>query len=228
MLLISLAGAGAGAWIAYFRWKDKQRPEPLLLIVLTAVAGVIALSAASFGYGLLDGIGRAPTWEALGGAWGTAIPTALAIGFVEELAKFLPVLVVAQLTSHFDELWDGPVYAGASAVGFALAETLAFLFAGELGTLDAVARAFAAPITHALFAAPAGLGLAYAVLQRRYWALALGFAASVATHAAYDLFLAQPGLHLAASGVVLAVWVWLIWVARDLVRKPAAAHDARA
>jgi RsiW-degrading membrane proteinase PrsW (M82 family) len=158
----------------------------------------------------------------MGGAWGTAIPTALAVGFVEEAAKFLPVLVVAQLTSHFDELWDGPVYAGAAAVGFALAETLAFLFAGELGTLDGVARALTAPITHALFAAPAGLGLAYAVLQRKYWALAMGFAASVVTHAAYDLFLAQPGLHLAASGVVLAVWMWLIWAARDLVRNPSA------
>jgi RsiW-degrading membrane proteinase PrsW (M82 family) len=91
--------------------------------------------------------------------------------------------------------------------------------------MDGVARALAAPITHALFAAPAGLGLAYAVLQRKYWALALGFAASVVLHAAYDLFLAQPGLQLAASGVVLAVWVWLIWVARELVRRPAALRD---
>ncbi len=225
MLLISLAGAGAGAWIAYFRWKDKRRPEPLLLLMATTAAGMVAVAAASLGYGLLDGVGRAPTWEALGGAWSTAVPTALAVGFVEELAKFLPVLVVAQLTTHFDELWDGPVYAGAAGVGFALAETLAFLFAGELGTLDGAARAVAAPITHALFAAPAGLGLAYAVLERKYWALALGFAASVVSHALYDLFLAQPGFHLAASGVVLVIWVWLIWVARDLVRRPAIPRD---
>jgi RsiW-degrading membrane proteinase PrsW (M82 family) len=183
------------------------------------------VGAAAFGYGLLDDLGRAPTWEALGGDWGSALPTALAIGFVEELAKFLPVLAVAQLTSHFDELWDGPVYAGAAGVGFALAETLAFLFAGEIGTLDGAARAVAAPITHALFAAPAGLGLAHAVLHGRHWALALGFAASVAAHAAYDLFLAQPGLHLAAAGVVLVVWLWLLWTARELVRRPAVRRD---
>lgn len=222
VLLLSLAGAGAGAWIAYFRWKDKRRPEPLPLIALTAAAGVLAIAAASLGYDLLEDAGRAPTWEGLGGAWSRALPTALAIGFVEESAKFLPVLLIARLTTHFDELLDGLVYAGAAGAGFALAETVAFLWAGELSTLDAIARAVAAPITHALFAAPAGLGLAYAVLEGRHWALALGFAVSVVSHGAYDLFLAQPGLQLAAAGVVLLVWIWLIWIAQRLVRRPVA------
>jgi RsiW-degrading membrane proteinase PrsW (M82 family) len=221
VLLVSLAGAGAGAWIAYFRWKDKRRPEPWVVLLLTCMAGVVAVGAALLGYGLLEGAGRAPTWEALGGAWRTAIPTALAIGLVEETAKLLPVLVVVGLTRHFDELWDGPVYAGAAGIGFALAETLSFLLAGELGTVAGAARAVAAPITHALFVAPAGLGLAYAVLERRRWALPVGFVASVATHGLYDLFLARPGLQLAAAGVVAAIWVWLLAVARHLTRRRA-------
>jgi len=226
VLLVSLAGAGAGAWLAYFRWKGERRPEPLLLLALSCAAGATAVGAAAFGYGLLDNLERAPTWGALAGPWREAVGAALLIGFVEETAKLLPVFAVARFSTHFDELWDGPVYAATAAVGFALAETLALLHAGELGRIDGAARALAAPITHALFAAPAGLGIAYAVLERKRWALAAGFAASVTLHAAYDLCLAQPGLRLAASGVVLAVWLWLLWTARDLMRRPHSSQSA--
>jgi RsiW-degrading membrane proteinase PrsW (M82 family) len=221
VLLISLAGAAAGAWLAYFRWKDKRRPEPWVLLALTAAAGVVSVAAAIFGYEVLEDAGAAPSWGALGGPWTRAVPAALSIGLVEEAAKLLPVVLVARFTSHFDEIWDGPVYAGAAGAGFALAETLTLVLGDGLGTLDGAARAVAAPITHALFAAPAGLGMAHSVLKGRHGALALGFAVSVTCHGAYDLFLARPGLQTAAAGVVLVLWLWLIWAARDLVRRPA-------
>jgi hypothetical protein len=57
------------------------------------------------------------------------------------------------------------------------------------------------------------------VLGRR-WSLAVGLGASAALHGAYDLFLAQPGLHVLAAGVIGGVWLWLLWVGRDLVKLP--------
>ena len=219
LLLVCLAGASAGVWVAYLRWKDKRRPEPLAILILATVAGVASVGAALLGYGVLDGMGRAATWSTLTGPWRDAIPGALAIGLVEETAKLLPILPIALTSRHFDEIWDGPVYLGAAGIGFALAETLYLLAGGEVGTLDGIVRAVIAPITHALFAAPTGLGLAYAVLYRRWWALPLGLGVASLAHGAYDLFLAQPGLQPAASAVVGVLWIWLLFAARDLVQR---------
>jgi RsiW-degrading membrane proteinase PrsW (M82 family) len=215
-LLLPAAAAGAGAWIVYFRWKDRAKPEPWTLQLATVAVGGLAVGAALLGYHVADAFGPVASWEALAGPWSRAVPAALVIGTVEEAAKLLPVLPIALASRQFDELWDGPVYAGASAVGFALAETALLAANGELGLVDGLARAVAAPITHAVFAAPWGLGLAHFVLRRDVRALALGFAASAGVHGLYDLLLARPGLQLAAAGVVLLVWVWMLWIAPRL------------
>ncbi len=208
-----------GAWVIYLRWKDKVRPEPPVIIAVSLAAGALSVGSGLLGYRVLDGLGRTVTWGALAGDWSEAIPAALSIGLVEESAKLLPVSLVAWGSRHFDELWDGPVYAAAAAVGFAFAETLSLLFAGELGLVDGIARAIAAPITHAVLSAPAGLGLAHAVLHRRWWALLIGLGASIVLHGAYDLFLAQPGTHVLGAAVIAGAWLWLLWVGRDLVRR---------
>lgn len=219
-LLLPAAAAGAAAWVVYFRWKDRAKPEPWALQLATAAVGALAVGAALLGYRAADAFGPVASWEALVGPWSRALPAALVIGVVEEAAKLLPVLPVALASRHFDELWDGPVYAGASAVGFAFAETVMLAFSGELGLVDGLARAVAAPITHAVFAAPWGLGLAHFVLRRNARALGLGFAASAGVHGLYDLLLARPGLQLAAAGVVLLVWLWMMWAARNLATYP--------
>jgi RsiW-degrading membrane proteinase PrsW (M82 family) len=218
ILGISAAGAGAAAWLVYLRWKDSHRPEPWRLMLLTAVAGGAAVTAALLGYRVLDAVGASATWGALAGPWPAALATALAIGATEELAKLLPVLAVARWSRHFDQLWDGPVYAGAAGVGFALAETVSLFSFGETTLLETLARAATTPITHALFAAPWGLGLALWVLRDRPGALAVGLAVSIAAHAAYDLLLARPGTHLVAVGIVLVLWVGLIATGRRLSR----------
>lgn len=217
-VLLPAAAAGAAAWLVYFRWKDRARPEPLGLQVVTALVGALAVGAALLGYRAVEGVGPVASWEALAGPWSRAVPAALLIGAVEEAAKLLPVLPIALASRHFDELWDGPVYAGAAAAGFALAETALLAATGELGLADGLARAVAAPITHAVFAAPWGLGLARFVLRRDARALGLGFAASAGAHGLYDLLLARPGLQLAAAGVVLLLWIWMLVAARRLTR----------
>lgn len=227
-LLLPAAAAGAATWVVYFRWKDRAKPEPWTLQLATVAVGALAVCAALLGYRAVDAFGPVVSWEALVGPWSRAVPAALAIGVVEEAAKLLPVLPIALVSKHFDELWDGPVYAGASAIGFALAETMMLAFSGELGLVDGLARALAAPITHAVFAAPWGLGLAYFVLRRDGRALALGFVASAVAHGLYDLLLARPGLQLAAAGVVLVVWLWMLWAARALLAHPGGASGGSA
>ncbi len=217
--VLGAAGAAAGAWVGYFRWKDRRRPEPKAWIVVAGLSGALSVVVALAGFDLLDGMRWAPSWADLSGTWSTAIPSALLIGLIEELAKFLPVFFIALATHHFDELWDGPVYAGVASVGFALAETVALAVGGELALVDGLGRALAAPISHAALAAPAGLGLAYGVLRGRYWALGLGLTVSVVAHGIYNLALAQPGWRPVGAAVVLILWLWMIWAGRDLAHR---------
>ena len=220
VILVCTAGSTAGAWIAYLRWKDKRHPEPLTLMLAAVVAGAGSVGLGLLGYRALDALGASVSWGALMGELDEAIAIAFLIGAVEETAKLLPVFVIARWSRHFDELWDGFVYAGASAVGFGVAETFLLVAMGETGGTDALARAVAGPITHALFAAPWGLGVAGWLLGGRPWTFVVGMVTSIASHGLYNLFLARPGTHLAATAIVAALWLGVLWLGRDLVRRP--------
>lgn len=223
MLLVAavlLGGAGAGAWLAYFRWKDKQRPEPLVVLIIALIAGVPAVLGASLGYDALELAGFTAGWFELAGPWPDAGRSALLIGVLEEIAKLAPVWIIARFSRHFDEPLDGFVYAAAASTGFALAETLALASRGDLTLLEIAARAAAAPITHALFAAPWGLGIARQVLDGRRWTLPVGFLASALLHAAYDLSLARPRLRTLAPALIAGTWAWMLWMTLRLQREP--------
>ncbi len=219
LLVLPATCGGAAAWIAYLRWKDRRTPEPWPLMFGAALLGAGAMLLAHLGYRALDGVGLQASWAMLTGPLPRAWAGALAIGAVEEAAKLVPVLPFVFVTHRFDELWDGPVYAGACAVGFAVAEAVLLAALGEIGVTSTLARAAAAPLTHAVFAGPWGLGLAYTVLRGARWAFPLGFAVSAAAHGAYDLLLARPGLQLWAAALVAALWLLWIAVASHLTRE---------
>jgi RsiW-degrading membrane proteinase PrsW (M82 family) len=218
---ILLAGAGAGAWVAYFRWKDKRHPEPMWILLFALVTGAAAVAGASFGYQALDLLGARADWASLEGpAWPAALRTAVVIGSVEEGLKLAPVAIIAWTHRHFDEPLDGFVYAGAASAGFAWAETAVIAAHNPLGWIEIGARAAASPITHALFAAPWGLGLARWVLRGDRLAVAIGFAVSALLHGAYDLLLARPELRLFAPLLIGVLWTWMLRTALILEREP--------
>ena len=217
LVLTALLGAGVG-WLSYLRWKDRARPEPLGALLLSVGAGGLAVGVAFGAYRVFDSLGAEATWGALAGPLPGALLVAAVIGSAEEGAKLVPVLAFARWSRDFDELLDGAVYAGASALGFSLAETATLFWMGELEALQLLARALAAPIAHVLFAVPAGLGLAAWRLRAQPGLFALGLAASVVAHGGYDLLLARgtAGAQLAASAVVLVLWLSFLEAARRL------------
>jgi len=217
LVLAALLGSAA-AWVVYLRWKDRHRPEPLAFLLLATAGGGLAVGAALGAYRIFDWLGAEATWGALGGPLPAAVGIAGVIGAAEEGAKLLPVWVFARWSRHFDELLDGAVYAGASAIGFSAAETVWLLWSGADVSLPLLARTVAAPIAHVLFAVPAGLGLAAWMLRGRPGLFVLGAALSVVAHGAYDLLLARgvPGAQAAAALVVLVLWLGFLETARRL------------
>ncbi len=219
--VLGLTLLSVAAWTAYFRWKDRLRPEPWPLLGAALGGGLAAALLALGGFVLSETLGLAFDWSRIASAdWPEAFAWSLGIGAIEETAKWLPVLALALWSAHFDEPLDGVVYAACSGVGFAAGEVLLQLWlVPGAGWLPVFARAIASPLSHALFATGAGLGLGLARLSKQTWALPAGLGFSWLAHALYDLLLARPGLPTAAAAaVVLALWLLLIALTPRLAR----------
>jgi len=218
LVVTALSGVG---WLLYFRWKDRARPEPAWLMAAGAGGGAVAVLLALLGYAFAGAAGAETSWEKLQSTTLTAAAmAALRVGVVEEVPKLLVVLPIALWAHAFDEVLDGIVYAACSALGFATAETVWLLSHGDWELTHALGRAVAGPLTHALLAAPWGLGLSMALLRKRWAALPLGLALSVTAHGAYDLLLARPDIPPVVSAlVVLILWVWFLRAAPRLERE---------
>lgn len=209
-LWASLLFAGtAGAWFAYFRLKERNA-KPFFLMLLAIIGGHLSALAAVLVYGRLESWGYSTDWRVMQQSWSRGMPMSLVIGLVEEGTKLIPVLLIVLVSRHVTRAQDGLFLAACAGLGFAVAENVIFSEQG-LTMVEGVARAATTPVTHALFAAPWGLGLASFLLKRRPAALILSFGTSVGAHGLYDFLLARPHVPLLASAVVvLGLWVWVI------------------
>ncbi len=216
-----LFGLTAGVWFIYFRVKQRA-PSPFAHRLLAMVGGFLsALVALSLFYAL-DAWGVGVEWSDLSSSWSRSTRASLIIGVVEELAKMLPVFAIAALASSKRRPKDILFLATLAGIGFAAAENMILSQSNEgLTFIEGLARAAVAPVTHALFAAPWGLGIGGWLLKKKPSALVLGLAASVATHGMYDLVLARPHVPQALAGlIVLSLWIWLLVRTAPSVKKP--------
>lgn len=214
-------------WAAYHYYHDRHRPEPVGNLILC-----IALGAASawLNRWMYEGLGLIGLrFDALELAM-TNLPGLLAyailgIGLTEELAKLLPFVIVVLRFRAFDEPMDGIVYGSFLALGFALVENLHFL--QFLTGFEAIARGFAGPLVHIVFASVWAYHIGEAHVARRGVAgsAVRWLALTAMLHGIYDfivLGLSETAL-LAAAAVIVGVWLWRLWVIRRLHARHAAA-----
>lgn len=210
-------------WAGYHYYKDRQLSEPISHLVLTFMlgAGCYWLGMAMYeGLGLIglrfDAFLLAETNKTA-----LLLYALFAIGPIEELAKILPFLLVVLRFSEFDEPIDGIIYASFIALGFSAVENIHYL--QYVSDLEALARGFAGPVIHIVFASIWGFYIGRAFLRRRYLALTV-FVSLMATaflHGLYDyLVIAMPVFALPASALlVIAIWLWRLFLIRSLNHK---------
>ena len=133
----------------------------------------------------------------------------LEAGFLEELFKYLVLIIFIWPSKDFDEEFDGIVYAVYVSMGFALVENIMFVFG--YGLSAGVLRAVTAVPAHAIFAISMGyyLGLAKFLPKKRSLYLILAFVSAWLMHGFYDYFIMAGYKWLLLVFIVYLIWMYI-------------------
>ena len=191
-----------------YLWLDRWEPEPPRLLVLAFLWGASVAVLASVVLELIVESAINP-----GKSETSFFTVAVAAPVIEEAAKglFLLLMMTGARRNELNSLTDCLVYAGVTAVGFAWLEDIFYIANG--GTLasslvTAAMRLIMAPFAHPLFTTFTGIGVYFALQQRKTWAkvgyVALGFAAAVIMHGLWN------GSALVGPGAYFGLYV--VWM----------------
>jgi len=152
-LLLVAAVAPSLFLLTFFYLKDRYEREPLLQILMAFGLGLYSMIAAQGMATTAEGWVPAD-WLATGGEPARFFDAFVLSGAIEELAKWVVLILAIYHWDEFDEPLDGVVYGVAVALGFATLEN--FLFVLRLGLGVAWERALFAVPLHALCGATMG------------------------------------------------------------------------
>lgn len=220
LLMIAPVALPVLFWAAYHYHKDRALPEPIGLLLLTFGLGMFAVGISAAMYEGLGMIGLRFDAGHLADTNALALfaYSTLVIGPVEEIAKLLPFLIVVLRFKEFDEPLDGIIYASFIGLGYAAVENWQYL--DYLTRTEALARGFASPVIHILFASIWGHWIAQAHLQGRSIAkaAAVGLAVAAGLHGLYDFVVIlnpRNSLPIAAL-VIVTIWLWRLKMMRAM------------
>ncbi|MGF2411902.1 PrsW family intramembrane metalloprotease [Ferruginibacter sp.] len=215
MGLLALAVAPGIAICIFIYLKDKYNKEPLGLLLMSFILGMLSIIPAII-LELLPG----KSIEQLGGQHMATVALFAygVVGLSEEACKFLVVRFYCYPKKAFDDPFDGIVYAVMVSMGFATLENIGYVMQHGIGT--GVMRMFLSVPAHATFAVLMGyhVGLAkFYPAKRNYYFLGAIFW-PVIFHGSFDffLFLGNSLLHFAGA---LASFIIAIYLSRRAIRK---------
>ncbi|MBR4739283.1 MAG: PrsW family intramembrane metalloprotease [Bacteroidales bacterium] len=168
--------------------KDRLNPEPLGKLLLTFFVGCLSVIPAGLMERMLMPLGpAAEVAPVLNGVF-TGYVVA---GFSEELCKLLLLLWVIWRSRHFDEYFDGIVYAAFLSLGFACVENIGYVMGGSDPMGTALMRGLLAVPAHFLFAVTMGYYVSLAKFDPagRSKHLFLALLYPVLLHGTYDALL---------------------------------------
>lgn len=207
-------------WAGYHYYKDRHLPEPATHLLLALGLGMLSFALGALLYRLLGllNLRYDAYWLAENHPVGLFFYAVFGIGVIEEVVKIVPFLVVIIRFKEFDEPIDGIIYASFIGLGFSAVENLYYL--QYLTGLEALARGFAGPVVHIVFASIWGfyIGSAYLRGERLVRVVCAALAVTALLHGVYDyIAIALPTSALPVSALlVLGIWVWRLRLIRDL------------
>lgn len=192
-------------WLWFWLREDKLRPEPLLLIAITFIAGMavvpLALPLQKMAIELYVGTNLVVAWV-----------------IIEEALKYALAVLIILWNRAVDEPIDMIIYMIVIALGFAALENTLFLLSPLLAgdylnsTLTGSFRFLGATLLHVLASGTVGVFLAFAFYKSKIAQIGFGMIGlflAIVLHALFNFFI------IGASGetilgVFLFVWIGII------------------
>ncbi|MBO4507501.1 MAG: PrsW family intramembrane metalloprotease [Spirochaetaceae bacterium] len=211
--------------LRYIYRLDKNEREPLSLVVIVAILGAIFALPCSFVESfLLEILAAAYSPESVKYA---LIENTICVALVEELFKWLVIMIFVWKDRNFDYRYDGIVYAVAASLGFAALENV--LYISRFGIEVALGRAIFAIPGHTTFAVFMGFNLSRAKASllacdprglRRYKLLALVIPMLI--HGLYDFLLSDQ-----ADAAGYGSWFFVFVILLDIIAWIVIKHEFR-
>ncbi len=219
MNLLALAIAPGLAIMLYIYLRDKYDREPVKLLLWCFLMGVFSILPAVWLSG--SGMGFLNMVLPYESTPYNLVKAFIVVALSEEFSKFAMVYIFAFNNKHFNESFDGIVYAVMVSMGFATLENIMYVY--QYGVETGIMRMFTAVPAHATFAILMGYYMGQAKFDAlgRKRLLFTGLFWAVAFHGAYDYFLFEIVNYPAAfSGAIVSLVVSLV-----LSRKALALHS---
>jgi protease PrsW len=214
MGLLALAIAPGLAICIFIYLKDKYNKEPLGLLVVSFILGMLSIIPAiilekTFGISM-ENLGSASLTS-------VAVFTFCVVALSEEGCKFVVVRWFCFPKKAFDDPFDGIVYTVMVGMGFATLENIGYVMEHGFGT--GITRMFLSVPAHATFAIMMGYFVGFAKFnpasRNGYFLLAI--VCPVIFHGAFDFFLfAGSSLYHVAGA--LASFIIAIYLSRRAIR----------
>ncbi|MBL0056934.1 MAG: PrsW family intramembrane metalloprotease [Chitinophagaceae bacterium] len=206
MGLLALAIAPGLAICLFILYKDKYNREPIWMLILAFVLGVLSVIPAiliQLGYGAdLATIQNEGTMS-------VAFFSFCVVAASEEASKFIMLRLFLYPRKHFDDPFDGIVYAVMVGMGFATLENIGYVYEHGVGT--GILRMFLAVPAHGTFAVMMGYFTGFAKFRNSgkmgYFLLAL--LVPIILHGSYDFFLFIGSDSLLALGALVSFGIAL-------------------
>lgn len=202
--------APAVIWLMFWLREDRLHPEPRSIVMLTFIAGMVAVPLAI------------PLERSVGNN-GDLSYTFLLWAIIEEGLKFGAAFLVAWRSGEVDEPIDPLIYMMTSALGFAAAENALFLLEplthGDYteSLITSNMRFVGASLLHTMSSALIGAAFAISFYKGRFvkrFIVFLGLVGAIGLHTLFNIFIMK-GTDTATLGAF--GFVWLLMIALMLV-----------
>ncbi len=177
-------------WLWFWLKEDRQNPEPKGLLAIVFIFGMAAVMIVLPIQKIIQSFSFPYEWELI--AWAS----------IEEIVKFLMILLIISNTNQADEPTDWPIYIITLALGFAAFENILFLLKplalGEttVGLLTGHLRFLGSTLLHTISSGIIGIsmGLSFFIHGlKKYIYILMGILLAIALHSAFNFFIIKNG-----------------------------------
>lgn len=192
-------------WLMFWLREDRKHPEPPSIILLTFIAGMVAVPLA------------VPIERAVGNL-NDPNGTFLLWAIIEEVLKFGAAILVAWRSGEVDEPIDAVLYMMTAALGFAAAENVLFILdpithgSFTESIITGNMRFVGASLLHTLSSAVVGASIALSFYKAKFtkrMAVSIGLIAAISLHTAFNIFIMK-GTDTAMYSAFGFVWILII------------------